>query len=489
MPVPYTFGTATTSIPLSNLDANFNTPITLGNTTVGLGNTVTTVGNLTLTNVNITSGTINSAVVVESYALANAVVYSDAVKDGTTSANLTFNGTTFAAVNDATISGLTVGKGGGAVSTNTAVGASALIGANSGDGENSAIGYQALYTNTTGRYNTATGSRSLYSNTTGERNSAVGMYALYTNTTGSYNTAQGMYALYLNTTASNNTAVGYQAGYTNTTGASSTYMGYQAGYTNNANGNVFVGYTAGRSSTAVGNTFVGYEAGYNSTGTINTFVGYDAGVSMTTGAKNTIIGGYSGNQGGLDIRTASNYIVLSDGDGNPRFFFNGAIGYLNTVTRRNSGMLSIDYAGTSAGGMGINDTESSNASAFIGFLTGGTFRGSISNNNNSAVAYNTTSDYRLKENIAPMTDALAKVSQLKPCTYTWKETGNISQGFIAHELAEVCPDAVTGEKDAVDADGNPKYQGVDTSFLVATLTAAIQELKAEVDSLKAQLNK
>ena len=85
-----------------------------------------------------------------------------------------------------------------------------------------------------------------------------------------------------------------------------------------------------------------------------------------------------------------------------------------------------------------------------------------------------------------MTGALEKVLQLNPVTYIWKETGKNGQGFIAHELAEVCPDAVSGEKDAVDADGNPQYQGVDTSFLVATLTAAIQELNAKVQNLEAQ---
>jgi len=100
----------------------------------------------------------------------------------------------------------------------------------------------------------------------------------------------------------------------------------------------------------------------------------------------------------------------------------------------------------------------------------------------SATAYNTSSDYRLKENIAPMTGALNKVAQLKPVTYTWKSTGEAGQGFIAHELAEIVPDAVTGEKDAVDAEGKPIHQGVDTSFLVATLTAAIQELNEKVDA-------
>jgi hypothetical protein len=103
----------------------------------------------------------------------------------------------------------------------------------------------------------------------------------------------------------------------------------------------------------------------------------------------------------------------------------------------------------------------------------------------TATTYNTSSDYRLKESIAPMTGALGKVAALKPVTYKWKSDGSDGEGFIAHELAEVCPHAVTGEKDAVDEDGNPVYQGIDTSFLVATLTAAIQELKAEFDAYKA----
>jgi len=118
----------------------------------------------------------------------------------------------------------------------------------------------------------------------------------------------------------------------------------------------------------------------------------------------------------------------------------------------------------------------------------------------SSTSYNTSSDYRLKENVAPMTDALAKVSALKPVTYTWKLDGSSGQGFIAHELQTVVPDCVSGEKDAVktvnelDEDGNvigtkevPEYQGVDTSFLVATLTAAIQEQQALIENLTTRL--
>ena len=84
-----------------------------------------------------------------------------------------------------------------------------------------------------------------------------------------------------------------------------------------------------------------------------------------------------------------------------------------------------------------------------------------------------------------MQNALATVAQLNPVTYTWKADGSDGQGFIAHELQAVVPDCVTGEKDAVDADGNPVYQGIDTSFLVATLVAAIQELKSDFDAYKA----
>jgi hypothetical protein len=141
----------------------------------------------------------------------------------------------------------------------------------------------------------------------------------------------------------------------------------------------------------------------------------------------------------------------------------------------------------------INHAGGPSGSLYMQFGYGGTQIGSITVATSSSVAYNSTSDYRLKNTIAPMTGALAKVALLKPCTYKWNADGSDGEGFIAHELAEVVPHAVTGEKDAVetytDEDGNeqtrPKYQGIDTSFLVATLTAAIQELKAEFDAYKA----
>jgi len=104
----------------------------------------------------------------------------------------------------------------------------------------------------------------------------------------------------------------------------------------------------------------------------------------------------------------------------------------------------------------------------------------------TSTSYVTSSDYRLKTDIAPMTGAIDKVKTLKPVTYKWKSNGENGQGFIAHELQEVVPDAVTGTKDAIDSQGKPVYQGIDTSFLVATLTAALQEAIARIEALEAK---
>ena len=86
-----------------------------------------------------------------------------------------------------------------------------------------------------------------------------------------------------------------------------------------------------------------------------------------------------------------------------------------------------------------------------------------------------------------MTGALAKVQALNPVTYKWKSNDSDAEGFIAHELAKVCPSAVVGTKDAVNKNGDPNYQGIDTSFLVATLTAAIQEQQAMIIALTARI--
>jgi hypothetical protein len=111
-----------------------------------------------------------------------------------------------------------------------------------------------------------------------------------------------------------------------------------------------------------------------------------------------------------------------------------------------------------------------------------TLVGKITSTTNS-VSYGSGSDYRLKNTITPMTGALAKVAQLKPVTFKWNVDESDGQGFIAHELQTVIPSAVSGEKDETDENGKPRYQTVDTSFLVATLTAAMQEQQALITQL------
>jgi hypothetical protein len=221
---------------------------------------------------------------------------------------------------------------------NTAVGYSALL-SNTTASNNTAVGFQAGQTNTTGTNHTAIGQLALFSNTTGDQNTAVGRASLYANTTGNYNVASGVSALTANTTGSSNTALGYTALVSNTTASNNVAVGYQAGYTNSTGINsVFIGHLAGYNSTAGTNTFIGKNAGYAvTTGAFNCFVGgfsnggSGAGASMTTGSNNVILGSYSGNNGGLDIRTSSNYIVLSDGDGNPRVVVNNS-GYMGVGT-------------------------------------------------------------------------------------------------------------------------------------------------------------
>lgn len=157
---------------------------------------------------------------------------------------------------------------------------------------------------------------------------------------------------------------------------------------------------------------------------------------------------------------------------------------VNTSSTINStaGWIQVKYAGASKNGLATQTTDSTGYALTV-YNSSATLVGSVYTNG-STTAFNTSSDYRLKENIQPLTGALSRVAALKPCTYTWKADGSVGEGFIAHELAEVVPDAVTGEKDAVNEDGSIKPQGIDTSFLVATLTAALQEAHGLIKALE-----
>ena len=214
-----------------------------------------------------------------------------------------------------------------------------------------------------------------------------------------------------------------------------------------------------------------------------------AGRLTVSGKIRTLSGDIELDSGQITTNSNSNPLRLGvDGSEKARIDSSGNLLVGTTAVSMTAGGVRLKNGGGNLGEIALSNN--SGASDYVArFLWGSsaTLVGNITVSS-TATSYNTSSDYRLKNTISPMTGALAKVALLKPCTYKWNADGSDGEGFIAHELAEVVPQCVTGEKDAVDEDGNPKYQGIDTSFLVATLTAAIQEQQAIIESLKARLD-
>jgi len=278
---------------------------------------------------------------------------------------------------------------------NTAVGVNALFynNDNSGTGgkaaKNTALGYNALYRNTTGSLNTASGFQSLNASTTGSFNTATGAQTLYTNTAGSNNTATGLEALYSNTTGDANTASAEGALMSNTTGD--------------------------------GNTADGLNALYNNTiGSYNAAVGYVALYSNVSGSYLTCVGSYCDIADGLSNATA--------------------IGAHAVVGESNS--LVLGGTGEWAVNVGIGTSAPSNV------LTIGRGLGHPLSD-----SWETYSSRRWKTNIHKLHGALGKIEQLRGVSYDLKDSGKHEIGVIAEEVGEVVPEVVSYEKNGRDASG------------------------------------
>lgn len=340
--------------------------------------------------------------------------------------------------------------------------------------ENVALGNQALDDGSlSGSYNTAIGHNSLSANTSGTRNTAVGRASMVSNTTGGNNVAVGFSALEGNTTASNNTAVGYNALAANTTGYSNTVVGNSAG---------------DALTTAANCTMMGQDAGTAmTTGDKNTFFGQQAGSLVTTGSKHTVVGRYNGNNSGLDIRTATNQIVLADGDGNARLWIDGN----NSTTSWSSSGNGVNVFRTSiAAGTSYNLIQAQHSSTNIG--TGGTqcffmtTNGNMYNTNNS---YNGTSDSKLKENIVDATSQWDDIKAMQIRKYNMIGDDTVQLGVIAQELETAGMNGLVTTRADRDEDGNDlgtTTKSVKYSVLYMKAVKALQEAMTRIETLETE---
>ena len=180
-------------------------------------------------------------------------------------------------------------------------------------------------------------------------------------------------------------------------------------------------------------------------------------INSPTGARAVVGTEYLSVHGGSNSNTVGIAAGVSHNNGIPYFASNGS----NTTSQR----LMRFAAGS-----------------------GGDTRGTITWNG-SNIVYGGSSDYRLKKNVTSLTDGITKLKQLKPITFDWiKETDNNNvMGFLAHEVKEVIPQVVTGEKDEVDSEGKPEYQELDYGGMTPLIVAALQEALSEIETLKARI--
>jgi hypothetical protein len=354
--------------------------------------------------------------------------------------------------------------------------------------QNTAAGYAALYSNTTGSANTAVGLAALSGNTAGYGNTAVGASTLEYNTTGGNNSAFGLNALYFNTTGTNNTAVGYGAliGAYGDSGSNNTGIGYNALYS----------YTTGSNNTASGmnalystttgafNSAAGFQALYsNTTGSNNTASGVNALYDNTTGSQNTASG-----RGALQSNTTgSNNIAegfqagynLTTGNDNIDIGNKGVAAESNTIR--------------------IGTAPTQNATYIAGITTAKVTGSAVYVTSTGQLGVLASSE-RFKTAIVPMGSNTAKLGQLRPVTFHLKTDpkGFLQYGLIAEEVAQVYPELVirdeSGRIDGLRYDelapmllNEMQQQHTQTTETINAQAAEIRNLRKEMAEMHAAL--
>jgi hypothetical protein len=179
---------------------------------------------------------------------------------------------------------------------------------------------------------------------------------------------------------------------------------------------------------------------------------------------------------------------VTTGEGNSYLRIVGGTQGLKCFSFDGGGLSSVGQINMPANNSGvlIVNNGASGQNAFSFRYGASTFVGRIAINS-TTTTYATTSDYRLKENLTEITDGIERLKQLKPRRFNFIGHEEVVDGFVAHEAQEIVPESVTGEKDGVDWEGNPDYQGIDQAKLVPLLTAALQEAVAKIESLESRI--
>jgi len=332
-------------------------------------------------------------------------------------------------------------------------------------------------------------------------NAVANAAALYVNTSGAY-TISGVHTHSANIVSSATIA----SGCTSLTTTNSVIVNSSSIYVGNNSVSAYINATSFSGTSALATYALGASTNTFTIGTTGYFVSNgNVGIGNSTPTSKLYVQGGATLAGNLTLTDSGNtdgpnIVLQSNGYSDWNIdSFTGILRMYNGVTERvrigTGGSLSISSNASSAynpglladpsGYLYIGNQDGANGFSYMQFTRNGTSLGSITQYGTTGVAYNTASDYRLKQNVQKLTNSLQIIANLNPVSYEWKSDNTKGEGFIAHELQQYVPAAVTGQKDAVDDDGNMKLQSVDYSKIVVHLVAAIQELKAEFDAYKA----